>query len=383
MQATQQRDIPAPLENEYRVAAWGIPKDGDKITPFWINRWNVGDNDVKIKMLYCGICHSDVHSGKNDFKSTIFPNVAGHELVGVVEEVGTKVTKVKVGDNVGVGTLVDSCADCQNCKLGDEQYCNNGYVGTYNGTKKHSHVGGNKETQTFGGYSSYHVCYEHFVFKLPDGMPLDKAGPLMCAGTTMYDPLRHWGATKGDRKMCIGIVGVGGLGTMGIKLAKALGHRVVAVSRTKDKEAIAKEKGADVLVASTDPESMKTEMGKCDLILNTVSANHDVNTYIPLLNKSGTIVQIGAALAPHSISQIPFMVNRLSFAGSIVGGVKSTEEMLAFCQEKKIYPDCETVNANKIQWAWDILADNKDAIRYVLDIQASLKDESFIPKAEQ
>jgi len=181
--------------------------------------------------------------------------------------------------------------------------------------------------------------------------------------------------------MTIGIIGVGGLGTMGIKLAKAMGHRVVAISRTKDKEAIAKQKGADVLVASTDPESMKTEHGKIDLILNTVSASHDANLYIPLLAKSGTIVQLGAALAPHPISQIPFMFNRLSFAGSIIGGVPATQEMLEFCAKHNITPDCETVQADKIQWCWDQLVNvNSDGIRYVIDIQSSLQNKDFLPQ---
>ena len=223
-------------------------------------------------------------------------------------------------------------------------------------------------------------------------MPVEKAGPLMCAGISMYDPLRHWGATNSDKKLCIGIVGIGGLGTMGIKIAKALGHRVVAISRSKDKEAIAKQKGADVLVASSDPESIKSEAGSCDIILNTVSAVHDVNVYIPLMNKSGVIVQLGAVFAPHTICQvllrkkvncfilIPFMFSRLSFAGSAAGGVKSTEEMLAFCQKHKIYPDTETIMANKIQWAWDQLnTTNQDGIRYVVDVQASLKDKTFLP----
>jgi len=302
MQGSNQRDVPPPQEDEYREVSWAIPKEGEKIAPLWINRWKCRDHDVKIKMLYCGICHSDVHAGMNDFKRTTYPFVGGHELVGVVEEIGPKVTKVKVGDNVGVGCIVDSCLDCGHCKNGEEQYCDKGMTGTYGGEKKHGHLGGNPATQTFGGYSGTHVSYEHFVFKIPDGMDLAKVGPLLCAGITTYDPLRHWGATKTDKKMTIGVIGVGGLGTMGIKLAKALGHRVVAISRTMAKEAAAKAKGADVLVASSDPESMKTEHGKCDLILNTVSANHDANIYIPLLNKSGTIVQLGAALAPHPIS---------------------------------------------------------------------------------
>lgn len=220
---------------------------------------------------------------------TTYPVVPGHELLGRVVEIGPKVTKFKIGDNVGVGCFIDACLNCPRCKDGEEQYCDNGRVFTYNGDKIHSRIGGNQETKTHGGYSASNVVHEDFVLKIPDGIPLENAAPILCAGITMFDPLKHWGATLG-KKMTIGIIGIGGLGTMGIKIANALGHDVVAISTNKTKEHIAREKGASHFVVSTDPESIKTNAGKCDLILNTVSVNHDLNSYMPLLAKSGTLV---------------------------------------------------------------------------------------------
>lgn len=269
----------------------------NRFQPMMINRPKcLNEHDVRFEMMFCGICHSDVHSGLNHLGGAMYPMVPGHELVGIVQEVGTKVTKVKVGDPVGVGCIIDSCLDCNMCAKGDEQYCmKGGSVHTYNDKKKYSHIGGNQESQTFGGYSGSNTVHEHFLLKLPNNIALDKAGPILCAGITLYDPLRHWGATKGV-KMTIGIIGVGGLGTMGIKLAKALGHQVVAVSTSASKEQLAKDKGADVFVVSSDNQSVTAAAGTCDLILNTVSGNHDINTYLPLLAKNATIVQLGLTL---------------------------------------------------------------------------------------
>jgi uncharacterized zinc-type alcohol dehydrogenase-like protein len=282
--------IPKCGDNEYEEVAWGIANYGEKFSKFTINRPKVGDFDVKFEMHYCGICHSDVHLGLNHLNSAMYPIVPGHELVGKVVEVGSKVTKVQVGDHVGVGCISDACLECSTCKLGDEPYCLGGKsVHTYNDRKRYTHIGGNPDTQTFGGYSGSNVIHEHFVMKLPESIPLDKVGPIMCAGITMYDPLRHWGATEG-KKMCIGIIGVGGLGTMGIKLSKALGHRVVAISTSANKKDMALQKGADAFVVSTDPASMAAEANSCDLILNTVSADHEVAHYFSLLHRNGTIV---------------------------------------------------------------------------------------------
>lgn len=232
----------------------------------------------------------------------MYPVVPGHELVGVVVEVGPKVTKVKVGDNVGVGCISDACLGCEACELGDEPYCEKGKsVHTYNDKKRYSHLGGNQESQTFGGYSGSNTIHEHFVMKIPDGLPLEKAGPILCAGVTMYDPLRHWGATKG-KPMTIGIVGIGGLGTMGLKLSKALNHKVVAISTSTNKKQLALDKGADMFCVSKDEESMKDHAKTCDIILNTVSADHEVSHYLPLLKTNGVIVQLGLVMKPHNMN---------------------------------------------------------------------------------
>jgi uncharacterized zinc-type alcohol dehydrogenase-like protein len=263
----------------------------------FIPRPKVTDFTVKYELHYSGICHSDCHTGCNEWFNATYPCVTGHEHAGIVTEVGAKVTKFKVGDRVGVGCFIDACLECKMCKKGEENYCEKGITGTYNSTKKNLRVAGNTDILTFGGYSASNVVHEHFVMKIPDAIPMDKAGPLLCAAITLYDPLRHWGYTVGEKRI-VGVVGVGGLGTMGIKLAKAMGHTVVAISRSLDKEALAKEKGADHYIASNDPESVKNAPVKCDLILNTVGVKHDIKSYIPLLAQDGNLVQLGGCVTP-------------------------------------------------------------------------------------
>jgi len=295
-------DIPPPRDDEYKEVAWSIPKFGDKFTPTWINRPKCNEFDVKFELIYCGVCHSDCHLGLNHLGGSMYPIVPGHELIGKVVEIGAKVTRVKIGDNVGVGCIIDSCMECDTCKNGEEVYCEaGGNTHTYNSMKTYGHVSGNPDVQNFGGYSGSNVVHERFVMKIPESVPLEKAGPILCAGITLWDPMRHWGATKEGAKMCIGIIGIGGLGTMGIKLAKALGHRVVAISTSANKEKLAKEKGADAFVVSSDGKSMAAEAGKCDLILNTVSAKHEVSTYLGLLRTNGTIVQLGLVREEHKL----------------------------------------------------------------------------------
>jgi alcohol dehydrogenase (NADP+) len=252
--------IPAPLDDEYREVAWAIPEysANPKFEPTWINRPNPQDFDVKFEMLYCGICHSDCHIGLNHmaaWRPCHYPFVGGHELLGRVVEVGSKVTKVKVGEAVGVGCFVDACLDCENCEAGNENYCAKGLTPTYNGDRAHGRYNGNPASKTWGGYSGSNVVNENFILKIPDSLPLEFSAPIMCAGITMYSPLRDHGATAG-KKMTIGVIGVGGLGTMGIKLAAALGHDVVAISTSPSKEEAARKKGATHYVVSTDPESV-------------------------------------------------------------------------------------------------------------------------------
>jgi len=246
-------------------------------------------------MLYCGICHSDCFACEDNWGNAMWPLVPGHELLGRVTEIGEGVTKFKVGDTVGVGCFVEACLECEFCKDNEEQYCDGGMTGTYGGERKHGLALGDKKMKTWGGYSGSHVVHEHFVCKIPDNLPLDKAAPILCAGITMYDPLRHWGFVDSKPKV-VGIVGIGGLGTMGMKLAKALGHTVVAISQSEKKKDMAKERGADHYVAMSvfkeAPDTYK-ETPKCHLIINSVSADHQAADYLPLLAKSGTLVQIG------------------------------------------------------------------------------------------
>jgi len=255
------------------------------------------------------------------------------------------VTKFKIGDNVGVGCYVDACNECGSCAEGEVNYCEKGNVLSINSRKKYKRTGGNPEVATMGGYAATHVVHEDFAFKIPDALDITKAAPIMCGGITMYEPLKHWGCLDG-KKMTVGIVGVGGLGTMGIKLAKAMGHTVMAISTSTSKEAMSREKGADLFCCSKDDDSIKANTGKCNLILNTVSAPHDLNTYLPLLAKNGTIVQLGIALKPHPIMQHILMRGRKSISGCIVGSIQSHQEVLDFCAKHNILPDCEMIEAS-------------------------------------
>jgi uncharacterized zinc-type alcohol dehydrogenase-like protein len=330
-------------------------------------------------MLYCGICHSDAHTAAGEFGPVRFPVVTGHELCGRVLEVGANVTKCKVGDNVGVGCMVDSCMNCEQCKAFEEQYCDNYASFTYNGHRNHGRVPGNKELQTFGGYTAENVVNQRFVFTIPDSVPMEKAGPLFCAGITLYDPLKHWGALKG-KKMRIGVIGVGGLGTMGIKLAAAMGHDVIAISTSANKEQMAKEKGATDFCVSSDPESVKKFAKSMDLILNTISAPHDVNLYHSLLGNSGTLVQIGGHPEPLKFAIVTTLFERTAVAGSLIGGSVNTQEMINFCGEKGVFPDIEMITADKIDEAWDNLSkSNATGVRYVIDIKKSIEN-GYVPQ---
>lgn len=246
-------------------------------------------------------------------------------------------------------------------------------MNTYNDTKKYTHMGGNPDTQTFGGFSGSSVVHEHFLLKIPENLALEKVGPILCAGITLWDPLRHWGAVEG-KAMTIGIVGIGGLGSMGIKLAKALGHTVYAFSTSDSKEQMAKEKGADVFVCSTDAKSMQAHQGKCDLILNTASAPHDLNVYLPALATSGTLVQLGLVTQPHSVNQLPLVIQRKSIAGSMIGSVQATQEVLDFCAKHQILSETKLIMADELEEAFATLStSNKDGVRFIVDIQSSLK----------
>jgi len=350
--------------NTFEVKAYGTPAADAPLNQMNINRREVLAKDIEIEILYCGVCHSDLHTARNDWGGTVYPGVPGHEIIGRVTKVGNEVTKVKVGDIAGVGCLVDSCGVCESCKHDLEQYCLNGWTGTYNGKDKH--LG----TQTFGGYSEKIVVDEHFILKVPAHLDLAAVAPLLCAGITTWSPLRHWGVGKGSK---VAVVGLGGLGHMAIKLAKGLGAEVTLFSRTPGKTKDALELGADAVVISTDEAHMKSVAGKFDVIIDTVPYIHDINPYIATLSVSGTIVIVGylGGLDPF-LNTVPMILGRRSVAGSLIGGIAETQEMLDFCGEHNIVSEVEVIKIQDINEAYERMLKSDVRYRFVIDI-TSLK----------
>ena len=350
--------------NTFEVKAYGTPAADAPLNQMNINRREVLAKDIEIEILYCGVCHSDLHTARNDWGGTVYPAVLGHEIIGRVTKVGNEVTKVKVGDIAGVGCLVDSCGVCESCKHDLEQYCLNGWTGTYNGKDKH--LG----TQTFGGYSEKIVVDEHFILKVPAHLDLAAVAPLLCAGITTWSPLRHWGVGKGSK---VAVVGLGGLGHMAIKLAKGLGAEVTLFSRTPGKTKDALELGADAVVISTDESHMKSVAGKFDVIIDTVPYIHDINPYIATLSVSGTIVIVGylGGLDPF-LNTVPLILGRRSVAGSLIGGIAETQEMLDFCGEHNIVSEVEVIKIQDINEAYERMLKSDVRYRFVIDM-TSLK----------
>lgn len=346
------------------VKAYGTVAADAPLKQMNIQRRNATENDIEIEILYCGVCHSDLHTAKNDWGFTAYPAVPGHEIVGKVTKIGNKVTKLKVGDFAAVGCLVDSCKTCDNCKQDLEQYCSNGWVGTYNGPDKY--LGG----MTFGGYSEKVVVNEEFVLKVPANLDLAATAPLLCAGITTWSPLRHWKVGKGSK---VAVVGLGGLGHMAIKLAKGLGAEVTLFSRTPDKEKDALELGADSVVISTDEAHMNAVNGKFDLIIDTVPYVHDINPYVGTLNTNGTLVLVGylGGLEP-ILNTVPMIMGRKSVAGSLIGGIAETQEMLDFCGEHNIVSEIEIIKMQDINEAYERMLKSDVRYRFVIDM-ASLK----------
>lgn len=324
-----------------------------------IERRNVGSKDVMIEIKFAGICHSDIHTGRGEWGEIEYPLVPGHEIAGIVTEVGSEVTKHKVGDRVGVGCMVNSCGECANCKKGLEQFCLNGMVGTYNSVDKY----GNGE-HTQGGYSTHIVVTERFVVNIPDELPLDEAAPLLCAGITTYSPLRHWNAGPGKK---VAVIGLGGLGHMAVKLAHAMGAEVVVLSRTLNKKEEGLKLGADDYYATEDAETFKELAGRFDLIINTVSAAVDLNAFLSLLATDGTMVNVGAPAEPLSVNVSSLIGGRRSFAGSLIGGIQETQEMLNFCAEHGIGADIEVIAADDIDTAWARVLASDVRYRFVID----------------
>lgn len=329
------------------------------LTPFSFERRDPKEHDVAIDIKFCGICHSDIHQARDEWGGAVFPMVPGHEIAGIVTKVGSKVTKFKVGDQVGVGCIVDSCRDCSHCEQGLEQYCLNGMTGTYNSVERDT----NKPT--YGGYSDKIVVDENYVLKIPENLPLDKSAPLMCAGITLYSPLMHWKAGPGKK---VAIIGLGGLGHMGVKIAKALGAEVTVLSQSNKKQEDAKRLGADHFFATSNHETFTKLQNNFDLIINTVSDRIDWNQYLQLLKLDGSMVIIGVPEKPNQVEAFSLIGGRRSLGGSLIGGIKETQEMLDFCGKHNITCDIELIPMQKVNESYDRVVKSDVRYRFVIDM---------------
>ena len=337
-----------------------------KLEPFNFERREPRPEDVAIEILFCGICHSDIHSARNEWGWTIYPFVPGHEIVGRVTAVGDKVSKFKAGDLVGVGCLVDSCRTCTACNEGLEQYCENGWTGTYGSDDT---IGGTPHTRTLGGYSDRITVDERFVLRIPDNLDPAEAAPLLCAGITTYSPLKNWKVGSGQR---VGIIGLGGLGHMGVKFAHAMGAHVVMITTSPEKGADAKKLGANEVLLSRDQAAMEASMNSFDFLLNTIPVGHDVDPYMNLLKRDGAMVLVGSVQPLTQVNGIPFIMKRRSMAGSLIGGLPETQAMLDFCGEHNITCDIEMIDMKDVNTAYDRTVASDVKYRFVIDM-ATLK----------
>lgn len=340
--------------------AYAAQSATSSLAPFEIQRRAPGPDDVQIDILYCGVCHSDLHTARNEWNNTLYPSVPGHEIVGRVAAVGVKVRGFKTGDLAAVGCMIDSCGHCHSCNDGEEQYCENGFTGTYNGPL----FGGEN---THGGYSKTIVVKQAFVLHVKhDAKDLASVAPLLCAGITTYSPLRHWGAGPGKK---VGIVGLGGLGHMGVKIAHALGAQVVLFTTSPGKVADGKRLGADEVCISTDPEQMAAHANSFDFILNTVAAPHNLDAYLQLLKRDGTMTLVGAPAEPHpSPTVFNLILKRRQLAGSLIGGIPETQEMLDFCANHGIASDIELIPMDYINTAYERMLKSDVKYRFVIDM---------------
>ena len=345
------------------VRAFGTPAADARLEGIKIKRRTPTDRDVEIEILFCGVCHSDLHTARNEWHGTVYPCVPGHEIVGRIVDVGQKVTKFKIGDVGAVGCLVDSCRGCQYCKEGLEQYCEAGAIQTYNSPDPY--LG----KATYGGYSESIVVHEDFVLRVPENLDLAATAPLLCAGITTYSPLKHWRVGPGKK---VGVVGLGGLGHMGVKLARAMGAEVIVFTTSPSKTDDAKRLGAHDVVLSTDKEQMARYSGKLHFILDAVSAQHDINSYLSLLRVDGSLTLVGAPEHPLPVAPFSLIPFRRSFAGSMIGGLPETQEMLDFCGKHNIVSDIEIISIQQINEAYDRLLKGDVKYRFVIDM-ASLR----------
>lgn len=329
------------------------------LSPFRFERRELGPKDILIDILYCGVCHSDIHQARDEWGGSIFPMVPGHEIVGRISKVGSAVTRFKIGDSAGVGVFVDSCRECAHCKQGLEQYCDKGMIGTYNGYEKDG------KTVTYGGYSSQIVIDEQYTFQISPKLQLDRVAPLLCAGITTYSPIMHWKMGKGHR---VGVMGLGGLGHMAVKFAVSLGSEVTMLSTSKSKEADAKRLGAHHFALTSDEAVMKSLSNHFDFIIDTVSAPHDMNAFLRLLRLDGTLVLVG--VPPSNLEVHPFSViaGRKKLGGSMIGGVKETQEMLDYCAKHNIMSDVEVIPIQQINAAYERMIKGDVRYRFVIDM---------------
>jgi uncharacterized zinc-type alcohol dehydrogenase-like protein len=341
------------------IQAFGTSSASEPLKKMEIKRRALLANDVEMEILYCGICHSDLHQIKNDFGGTMFPIVPGHEIVGRITAVGTEASKFKVGDLAAIGCIIDSCGHCEYCKDHLEQFCDEGVTYSFNSPDKY--LGG----ATFGGFAKTYVCDEQYVLHMPVFEDLAAAAPLLCAGITVYSPLKHWQAGPVKK---VGILGIGGLGHLAIKIAKAMGAEVTVFTTSQSKIEDAKRLGADDAVLSTDPTQMEKYLRKLHFIIDTVSAKHDVNTYLNLLRHDGTVVLVGLPPEPFEIGAFNVVVGRRSFAGSNIGGIAETQEMLDFCAQHNITADIELISMDEVNNAFERLERGDVKYRFVIDM---------------
>lgn len=342
-----------------KTIGYAAPSENAALAPFHFERRELRRNDVAIEILYCGVCHSDLHTVNGDWGPQPYPLIPGHEIIGRVLEVGPDVTKFKVGQHVAVGCMVDSCQECDQCDQGEEQYCRHGMTATYGMPDR---VSG--ET-TQGGYSKHIVVREEFVLYVPDQLDLSKAAPILCAGITTYSPLRTWNVGEGSR---VGVIGLGGLGHMAVKLAAAMGAEVTVISRSKTKEDEARKIGARGILASTDNDEMQQAANAFDLIIDTAPVKHDVTPYLPLLDVDGTLVIVGQVGPLEEPMTFPLIFGRRRVAGSLIGGIEETQEVLDFCAHHNIHPDCEMIRMDEINDAFSHLAKGDISHRFVIDM---------------
>ena len=341
-----------------KTNAYAVLAANEPLIPYHIERRAVGPDDVAIDVLFSGICHSDIHQARGEWGNSMFPMVPGHEIVGRVTHVGSNVSKLKVGDMAGVGCFVDSCRICHSCSHHHEQFCEKGVAFTYNGTEM------DRTTPTFGGYATHIVVAEAYALKVPASLDPAGAAPLLCAGITTYSPLRQWNCKKGDR---VAVVGLGGLGHMAVKIAVAMGAEVTMFSTSSSKEADAKRLGAQGFALSTDATTFTTLAGKFDLIIDTISAAHDYNAYLGLLRPFGTMVLLGVPPEPTPLAAFALLGGNKRLVGSMIGGIKETQEMLDFCAEHNIVSDVEIIKADQINAAYQRVVKNDVRYRFVID----------------